>query len=155
MRMSSPENFITGRQFLSASFDGNRKIGFIFFCISLILHALSFYGIIFFQGFRLPKPLPPVIQVDLVSFSEEPVIQEAPVKEEILEETETTYFFNVTRCLYAEAYETMGVKQFGYCLSCCRDQPFVEGFNPGITFKRTQTIMEGAAFCDFRFSLDS
>jgi len=86
MRMSSPENFITGRQFLSASFDGNRKIGFIFFCISLILHALSFYGIIFFQGFRLPKPLPPVIQVDLVSFSEEPVIQEAPVKEEILEE---------------------------------------------------------------------
>ncbi|MBT3487641.1 MAG: L-2-amino-thiazoline-4-carboxylic acid hydrolase [Desulfobacula sp.] len=77
------------------------------------------------------------------------------LQEEILEETETTYFFNVTRCLYAEAYETMGVKQFGYCLSCCRDQPFVEGFNPGITFKRTQTIMEGAAFCDFRFSLDS
>ena len=74
--------------------------------------------------------------------------------EEIIEETETTYAFNVTRCRYAEAYETIGVKSFGYCLSCCRDQPFVNGFNPKIKFERTQTIMEGAGFCDFRFYLE-
>lgn len=74
------------------------------------------------------------------------------LEEEIIEQTDTTYFFNVTRCRYAEAYEAIGVKEFGYCLSCCRDQPFAEGFNPEIKFKRTQTIMEGAAFCDFRFS---
>ena len=76
------------------------------------------------------------------------------LEEEILEETETTYFFNVTRCRYAEAYEAMGVREFGYCLSCCRDQPFIEGFNPDIKFKRTKTIMEGDPHCDFRLSLD-
>lgn len=75
------------------------------------------------------------------------------LEEKILEQTETTYFFNVTRCRYAEAYESIGLKEFGYCLSCCRDQPFIQGFNPDIQFKRTQTIMEGASFCDFRFSL--
>jgi len=75
------------------------------------------------------------------------------LEEEIIEETETTYYFNVTRCRFAEAYETIGVKEFGYCLSCCRDQPFVHGFNPKIQFKRTRTIMEGASLCDFRFSL--
>lgn len=77
------------------------------------------------------------------------------LEEEIIEETDTTYFFNVTRCRYAEAYEEIGAKEFGYCLSCCRDQPFVEGFNPEIKFKRTQTIMEGAAYCDFRFTLEN
>jgi len=83
--MSSPENFKYKRQVLSRHFDNNRKTGIVFFSVSLIVHALFFYGIIFFQKFRLPKPLPPVIQVDLVSFSEEPVTREAPGKKEIPE----------------------------------------------------------------------
>ncbi|HYM67718.1 MAG TPA: L-2-amino-thiazoline-4-carboxylic acid hydrolase [Patescibacteria group bacterium] len=29
----------------------------------------------------------------------------------------------------------------------------VEGFNPAVTLKRTQTVMEGATHCDFRFEL--
>ena len=29
------------------------------------------------------------------------------------------------------------------------------GFNPEIKFERTQTIMQGAAHCDFRLSLDA
>ncbi len=63
------------------------------------------------------------------------------LEEEVLEHDEKTYAFNVTGCLYAERYEALGVREFGYCLSCCRDNPFVEGFNPKIKFKRTQTIM--------------
>ena len=39
----------------------------------------------------------------------------------------------------------------GYYLSCGRDAAFAEGFNPDIRMTRTQTIMQGAAFCDFRF----
>ena len=76
------------------------------------------------------------------------------LEEEILEHDESTYAFNVTGCLYAERYEALGYREFGYCLSCCRDNPFVEGFNPKIKFKRTQTIMEGAAYCDFRYTLE-
>ncbi len=32
-----------------------------------------------------------------------------------------------------------------------RDEALIEGFNPEIKLHRTQTIMEGATFCDFRF----
>lgn len=73
--------------------------------------------------------------------------------EEILEKTNRTYFFNVTRCRYSELYEDLGIREFGYTLSCCRDEPFIKGFNPLIKFQRTQTIMEGAPICDFRLSL--
>ena len=44
-------------------------------------------------------------------------------------------------------------RNLGYCLSCCRDEAFIAGFNPSITLTRTQTIMEGAPVCDFRFML--
>jgi hypothetical protein len=30
----------------------------------------------------------------------------------------------------------------------------VEGFNPKIKLERTQTIMEGADHCDFRYTLE-
>jgi len=84
--MSSPENFKHRRDFLFSPLYGNGKTGIIFFSVSLIVHALFFYGIIFFQKFRLPKPMPPFIQVDLVSFSAEPVSQELPGKEETVKE---------------------------------------------------------------------
>lgn len=75
------------------------------------------------------------------------------LEEKILEQTQTSYAFHVTRCLYAERYKEMGIEEFGYCLSCCRDEPFARGFNAHIRFERHQTIMEGAAYCDFKFTL--
>lgn len=75
------------------------------------------------------------------------------LEEEVLELTDTVYAFNVTRCQYAEKYKALGFGELGTCLSCCRDEPFVEGFNPEIKFSRTGTIMEGAEVCDFRYEL--
>ena len=72
----------------------------------------------------------------------------------LLEETDKNLNFDVTRCGYAESYEKMGIKEFGVCLSCSRDEPFIEGFNPHIKLRRTQTIMEGASHCDFRYTLE-
>ena len=74
---------------------------------------------------------------------------------DVLEKTATTYFFNVTRCPYYEKYRKLGLVEFGVAFSCCRDEPFAKGFNPNLTLKRTQTIMEGAGHCDFRYSLES
>jgi hypothetical protein len=68
-----------------------------------------------------------------------------------LEETDRNLSFNVTRCGYAELYQNMGILEFGYRLSCCRDEPFIQGFNPQIRLLRTQTIMQGAPYCDFRY----
>ncbi|MCW8086739.1 L-2-amino-thiazoline-4-carboxylic acid hydrolase [Sabulicella glaciei] len=59
--------------------------------------------------------------------------------------------FNVTRCRYAEMYREMGLGEIGHLLSCNRDATFIEGYEPGIEFRRTQTIMQGASHCDFRY----
>lgn len=72
---------------------------------------------------------------------------------EILEQTDNRFCFNVTRCRFAEAYEKLGIKNMGTALSCCRDFGFIQGFNPKIKLTRTQTIMDGASVCDFRYTL--
>jgi len=72
----------------------------------------------------------------------------------VLEETEQNLSFDVTRCRYAELYEKAKMKELGFCLSCSRDEPFSKGFNPRIRLLRTQTIMQGASLCDFRFVLN-
>lgn len=64
---------------------------------------------------------------------------------------ETTLDFNVTRCRYAEMYHAMGLGEIGHLLSCNRDGTFIEGYDPSIQFERTQTIMQGATHCDFRY----
>jgi len=61
--------------------------------------------------------------------------------------------FNVTRCRYAEMYKELGVQEYGALLSCGRDAALIVGFNPKIKFTRTQTIMSGAPYCDFRYEL--
>jgi hypothetical protein len=70
----------------------------------------------------------------------------------ILEETEQSLSFDVTR--YAESYEKAEMKELGFCLSCCRDEPFTKGFNPRMKLLRSQTIMQGSSLCDFRFVLE-
>jgi hypothetical protein len=72
----------------------------------------------------------------------------------VLEETEQRLSFNVTRCLYAELYDRLGLKEFGFCFSCNRDAPLLKGFNPRMKLIRTQTIMQGAQICDFRIVVD-
>ncbi|HJQ60480.1 MAG TPA: L-2-amino-thiazoline-4-carboxylic acid hydrolase [Vineibacter sp.] len=59
--------------------------------------------------------------------------------------------FNVTRCRYAEMYRAMGLGDIGHLLSCNRDGTFIEGYDSRISMQRTQTIMQGASHCDFRY----
>jgi len=66
-------------------------------------------------------------------------------------QSETELSYNVTRCRYAEMYREMGMGDIGHLLSCNRDGSFCEGYDPRIKLTRTQTIMQGASHCDFRF----
>ena len=59
--------------------------------------------------------------------------------------------FNVTRCRYAEMYRALGIPELGSMLSCNRDYALIEGFNSEAKLMRTQTIMDGASHCDFRY----
>jgi len=72
---------------------------------------------------------------------------------DMLEETESNVNYNVTRCQYAEMYKEMGLADIGHLLSCGRDGTFCKGYDPRISLIRTQTIMQGASHCDFRYSL--
>ncbi len=73
---------------------------------------------------------------------------------EILEKTSQSLSFNVTRCRYAELYDRLGLKEYGLCLSCDRDEALLRGFNPHMRLLRSQTIMQGAGICDFRIILE-
>ena len=70
---------------------------------------------------------------------------------DLIEQSPERLSFNVTRCRYAEMYRALGLADLGSSLSCLRDFALVEGFNPEIALTRTQTLMEGAPYCDFRF----
>lgn len=70
---------------------------------------------------------------------------------EVLDQTPDRFAFNVTRCRYAELYRALGIPELGAVLSCNRDYSLIEGFNPDIELTRTQTLMQGAAYCDFRY----
>lgn len=73
---------------------------------------------------------------------------------ETLEATDEVLAFNVRRCRYAEMYRSLGLADLGGLLSCNRDYAAIEGFNPDVELIRTQTIMQGAAYCDFRYRLN-
>ena len=76
------------------------------------------------------------------------------VSSDLVEFTPEKISMNTTRCRYAEMYRELGMPELGFALSCARDYALVEGFNPKIKLQRTQTIMEGADHCDFRFTLE-
>jgi hypothetical protein len=69
----------------------------------------------------------------------------------VLRDDATAFEFDVTRCRFAEMYARLGIAHLGGALSCARDAALIDGFNPAIELTRTQTIMDGAPHCDFRF----
>ena len=72
---------------------------------------------------------------------------------DVLEMDENRYDYNVTRCRYAEMYRDLGMQDLGFIFSCGRDFNFPAGYNKNLKLTRSQTIMQGAAFCDFRYEM--
>jgi len=71
---------------------------------------------------------------------------------EVVKSTDSEFDFNVTRCRYAEMYRAMGLGELGAMLSCNRDGAFCEGYDPRLKLARSQTIMQGASHCDFKYT---
>ena len=71
---------------------------------------------------------------------------------EVKEESDSTFRFNVVKCRYAETYKAMGLGEIGHLLSCNRDGAFCEGYDPRLKLARSQTIMQGASHCDFKYT---
>jgi hypothetical protein len=72
---------------------------------------------------------------------------------EVLKQTSEAFEVNVTACRYAEFYKKLGVPELGFLLTCSADFEMAEGYGANVQLKRTQTIMQGASHCDFRYAL--
>jgi hypothetical protein len=68
---------------------------------------------------------------------------------EIIAASADQFDMNVTHCQYAEMMEDLGGRDFGHLLVCRGD--FAAAKRVGMTLTRSQTRMQGAQFCDFRY----
>ena len=75
------------------------------------------------------------------------------LKKEAKENTPECCAFDVTYCAYANLYKELGVSEIGALVSCCRDLPYIQGFDDSIEFSRSKTIMEGCDCCDFCYKV--
>ena len=66
-------------------------------------------------------------------------------------QSQDIYEVDVTECRYAQFYNELGEPELGFLLACSQDFSFTEGLSPDIRLTRTQTIMQGASHCDFRY----
>ena len=69
----------------------------------------------------------------------------------VREQSDDTFAVDVTGCRYAQFYKELGEPELGFLLVCSSDFPMAEGFGSDIKLTRTQTIMQGASHCDFRY----
>lgn len=79
-----------------------------------------------------------------------PRIGEAVTREFIRDDDEARDY-NVTRCRFAEFFTALGEPELGEILLCDFDFYIAEIGAPAVELTRTQTIMRGADFCDFRY----
>ena len=75
------------------------------------------------------------------------------LKYDVVKKTPEAFEVNVTECRYAEFYKRIGAPELGFLLTCSADFSHAEGFGAHVQLTRTQTIMQGASHCDFRYAL--
>jgi hypothetical protein len=61
--------------------------------------------------------------------------------------------FNITGCRYADFFRQLGEPELGAVLLCEADDHVVAAVGPEVALTRTQTIMRGATYCDFRYRM--
>jgi hypothetical protein len=77
--------------------------------------------------------------------------REDALRYRVIEKSQDAFEIDVMRCQYAEFYKELGEPELGFLLVCSADFPTAEGLGPDIKLTRTQTIMQGASHCDFRY----
>jgi L-2-amino-thiazoline-4-carboxylic acid hydrolase len=70
---------------------------------------------------------------------------------DVIEQTPDAFAIDIRRCRYAEFYKELGEPELGFLLVCTADFAVADGFGDDVKLTRTQTIMQGADHCDFRY----
>jgi hypothetical protein len=71
---------------------------------------------------------------------------------DVLKKTPDAFEVNVTGCRYAEFYQALGVPELGFLLTCSADFTMADGYGADVRLTRTQTTMQGASHCNFRYA---
>ena len=74
---------------------------------------------------------------------------------EMLRQEPDAIEFNVTGCRYADFFRQLNEPELGAILLCETDFHRAELGSPEVELHRSQTIMEGARTCDFRYRMKS
>lgn len=74
-----------------------------------------------------------------------------PVESIIVTDTESQYGVDMTGCAFAEYFRKIGEPEIGALLTCGVDNAVERKLRPDWQFERSQTLMQGAPHCDFRW----
>lgn len=102
------------------------------------------------QGYANLRERNPGNPIDLISGGIDTFAKDA-LEYEVIVQSPEALDFNVTRCGYAEFYKALGEPELGFLFVCDLDNAMAEGLGSDLEFKRSQTIMQGATHCDFRY----
>jgi hypothetical protein len=103
------------------------------------------YGEEFWQK-KAENDLGKVVGSAFASYAREDALDYAVVKQ-----SQDDCDIDIRGCRYAEFYKALGEPELGFLLVCSADFAMAEGFGSDIGLTRTQTIMQGASHCDFRY----
>src|ERR687897_776895 len=73
------------------------------------------------------------------------------VDRDMLKDDGTVREYNVTRCAYAEFFRDLGEPELGGILLCDSDFHIADVGAPSAGVKAPPTLMQRAAYCDFRY----
>ena len=71
---------------------------------------------------------------------------------EIIEDSELNLKYNVTECLWAKTFREAEAGDIGFALFCYPD--FARAIVTHRKLRRTQTLMQGAEYCDFYYDFE-
>jgi hypothetical protein len=77
---------------------------------------------------------------------------EDSLSHEVVEDTEKVFALEVTECVSAEVFRSVGLDgEIGHAAVCNMDYYWPPAFNPGFTMERTKTLMQGHDICNHRY----
>jgi predicted ArsR family transcriptional regulator len=78
-------------------------------------------------------------------------ISEQEVTVEMRRQDREALEFDITSCKFAEFFRALGEPELGTLLLCSTDIDIAAAGGDQVEFSRTQTIMNGAKYCNFRY----
>jgi predicted ArsR family transcriptional regulator len=79
---------------------------------------------------------------------------EREVTFDLLRQDKQAYEFDVTSCRFAQFFRALGEPELGALLVCATDADIVDAAGGEVSFDRTQTLMQGAPCCTFRYKFE-